>query len=135
MPEEPNSSPLPGDDSSDYSGTSASGSPVAFSESQGLDRSLHNLPLQLSSFVGRERKMSEIEALLAGNRLLTLTGPGGSGTTRLAVAVAADVARDFDDGVWLVELASLSDSELLPQTVASVFGVHETPSITLTESL
>jgi predicted ATPase len=79
--------------------------------------------------------MSEIEALLAGNRLLTLTGPGGSGKTRLAVAVAADVARDFDDGVWLVELASLSDPELLPQTVASVFGARETPGTTLTESL
>ncbi|HEY6713548.1 MAG TPA: CSLREA domain-containing protein [Rubrobacter sp.] len=115
MPEESNSSPLPGDATSDSSGTSASGSPVAFAETQGLERPLHNLPLELSSFVGREREMSEIEALLAGNRLLTLTGPGGSGKTRLALAVASEVLEGFDDGVWLVELASLSDPELVPQ--------------------
>jgi hypothetical protein len=115
MPEESNSSPLPGDATSDSSGTSASGSPVAFAETQGLERPLHNLPLELSSFVGREREMSEIEALLAGNRLLTLTGPGGSGKTRLALAVASEVLEGFDDGVWLVELAPLSDPELVPQ--------------------
>jgi hypothetical protein len=111
MPEKTNSSPLPGDATS---GHSASSSPVAFPETQGLDRPLHNLPLELSSFVGREREKSEIETLLAGIRLLTLTGPGGSGKTRLALAVASEVAREYEDGVWLVELAPLSDPALVP---------------------
>jgi ATP/maltotriose-dependent transcriptional regulator MalT len=72
-----------------------------------------NLPLELTSFVGREREIADVEKLLAEHRLLTLTGPGGSGKTRLALAVAPRVARDFEDGVWLVELASLSDPDLV----------------------
>jgi hypothetical protein len=132
MPDEADSSPLPGDASS---GTPASGSPVAFSGTRELDLPPHNLPLELSSFVGRERELDEIEALLAANRLLTLTGPGGSGKTRLALAVASQVLEGFDDGVWLVELASLSDPELVPQAVASVLGVRETPGVTLVDSL
>jgi Holliday junction resolvasome RuvABC ATP-dependent DNA helicase subunit len=72
-----------------------------------------NLPLQLTSFVGREREMAEVEDLLADHHLLTLTGPGGSGKTRLALAVASEVVLDFEDGVWLVELASLSDPDLV----------------------
>jgi predicted ATPase/DNA-binding CsgD family transcriptional regulator len=94
-----------------------------------------NLPLQLSSFVGREREMAQAEELLSGNRLLTLTGPGGSGKTRLALAVAHEVAETFDDGVWLVELAPLSDPELVPQAVASVLGVRETPGTAPVDSL
>jgi predicted ATPase len=95
----------------------------------------HNLPLQLNSFVGRGREMAEIETLLADRRLLTLTGPGGSGKTRLALAVTSEVAEWFGDGVWLVELASLSDPDLLPQAVASVLGVRETPSAPLVDAL
>jgi predicted ATPase/DNA-binding CsgD family transcriptional regulator len=95
----------------------------------------NNLPLQLSSFVGREREMAQVKELLAGNRLLTLTGPGGSGKTRLALAVAREVAETFEDGAWLVELAPLSDPELVPQAVASVLGVRETPGIALVDSL
>jgi hypothetical protein len=65
----------------------------------------NNLPLELSSFVGREREMAEVKGLLASNRLLTLTGSGGCGKTRLALAVARDLIKDFEEGVWLVELA------------------------------
>lgn len=83
-----------------------------------------NIPLQLSSFVGREREMSEVKRLLVTTRLLTLTGSGGCGKTRLAIQVAADL-RDgtFPDGIWLVDLASLSDPSLVSQTVASVFNL------------
>jgi predicted ATPase/DNA-binding NarL/FixJ family response regulator len=95
----------------------------------------NNLPLQLSSFVGREREMAEVERLLGDHRLVTLTGPGGSGKTRLALAGASEVAEDFEDGVWLVELAPLSDPGLVPQAVASVLGVRETPDTPLADSL
>lgn len=87
-----------------------------------------NLPLQLTSFVGREQEISEIEVLLREHRLLTLSGPGGSGKTRLALAVASRAAQDFEDGVWLVELAPLSAPDLVLQAVASVLRVQETPA-------
>jgi hypothetical protein len=87
----------------------------------------NNLPLQLSSFVGRDREVAEIDALLADHRLLTLTGPGGSGKTRLALAVAHEVGGSYEDGVWLVELAPLSDPELVLQALASILGVREAP--------
>jgi predicted ATPase/DNA-binding CsgD family transcriptional regulator len=95
----------------------------------------HNLPLELSSFIGREREMDEIKQLLTETRLVTLTGPGGSGKTRLALKVAQDQVKEFEDGVWLVELASLSDEHLVPQTVASVLRVREQPDQSLTDVL
>lgn len=99
------------------------------------DRPGGNLPLALTSFVGREREMAEAKGLLDADRLLRLTGPGGSGKTRLALAVASDVVGRFEDGVWLVELAPLSDPDLVPQAVASVLGVRETPGVPLLETL
>jgi len=75
----------------------------------------NNLPLRLTSFIGREREMAEVKRLLlAETRLLTLTGSGGCGKTRLALAVASDVVQEFEDGAWLVELTSLSDPGLVP---------------------
>lgn len=85
----------------------------------------NNLPLQVTSFIGRERELAEVKALLKTTRLLTLTGSGGSGKTRLSLQVAADLLDSFGDGVWLVELASLAEPLLVPQTVASVFGLPE----------
>jgi len=79
--------------------------------------------------------MVQVKALLGDTRLLTLTGPGGSGKTRLALAVASGVGGGFEDGVWLVELASLSDPDVVPQTVASVLGVQEKPGSPLIETL
>ena len=96
----------------------------------------HNLHLELTSFVGRQRKIAQVkESLLLDHRLLTLTGPGGCGKTRLALAVAFEVAKQFEDGVWLVELASLPDPELVPQALASVLEVNESPGYSLTEGL
>lgn len=98
-------------------------------------RSPGNLPLELSSFVGRPREIAEVERLLRNTRLLTLTGPGGSGKTRLALAVGSGSGDDYEDGVWLMELAPLSDPELVPQAVASVLGVREEPGTALLDSL
>jgi predicted ATPase/DNA-binding CsgD family transcriptional regulator len=95
----------------------------------------NNLPLRLSGLVGREREIKEVEGLLSEHRLLTLTGPGGSGKTRLALAVAFEVAHDYEQGAWLVELAPLSEPELVAQAVASVLGVREAPGSPLTETL
>ncbi len=102
---------------------------------QDSQRLPHNLPLELSSFIGREQEMDEIKRLLTETRLLTLTGPGGSGKTRLALRVVRDLVEEFEDGVWLVELASLSDEHLVPQTVASVLRVREQPDQSLTDVL
>src|SRR5829696_10573347 len=88
----------------------------------GVIRTNNNLSLPLTGLVGRGREISEVGRLLAEARLLTLTGPGGSGKTRLALAVATEVVEDYRDGAWLVELAPLSDPELVPEAVASVLG-------------
>jgi len=84
-----------------------------------------NLPIPLSSFIGREREIVEVKRLLTEHRLLTLTGPGGSGKTRLALQVAADLRADYPDGAWLVEFAPLNEDDLVPQAIAAVLGVRE----------
>ena len=99
------------------------------------ERPPHNLPLELSSFVGRKEEIAEVKRLLGEVRLLTLTGAGGCGKTPLALAVASDMVSDHEDGVWLVELAPLSDPELVPQAVASALEVREQPARPLTQTL
>jgi predicted ATPase len=86
---------------------------------------VHNLPASLSSFIGRERETSEVEELLVAGRLVTLTGAGGCGKTRLALEVAARKLELFADGVWFVDLAPLSDPELVGQTVIHALGARE----------
>src|SRR5690242_20523408 len=85
---------------------------------------LTNVGRQLSSFVGRERELAAVQQLLASTPLLTLVGTGGVGKTRLALAAAAEVLGTVADGVWLVELAALADSGLVPDTVAATMRVR-----------
>jgi predicted ATPase/DNA-binding CsgD family transcriptional regulator len=94
-----------------------------------------NLPAQLTSFVGREKEIAEIKELLKANRLVVLTGTGGSGKTRLALQVAADLSDYYRDGAWLVELAPLSDPNLVPGAIAQALKLQSGGDTALTESL
>src|SRR6516162_9374339 len=83
------------------------------------------LPAELTSFVGRRQELREVKRLLTTTRLLTLTGSGGCGKTRLALRAAADMSRGFPDGTWLVQLAPVQDPMLVPQAVFGALGVHD----------
>src|SRR5215471_14284997 len=95
----------------------------------------NNLPLQLTTFVGREREIAEIKRLLAATSLLTLTGAGGVGKTRLSLQAAAELVDLYPDGVWLVELAPLVDPRLVPDAVAAALGVREPGDRPVAEAL
>ena len=88
----------------------------------------NNLPLQLTSFIGREAEIAEVKRLLAGTRLLTLTGVGGCGKTRLALQVAGFLRADYPDGVWMVELAPLSEPTLVPHAVETFRATRIVPA-------
>ncbi|MSP12101.1 MAG: tetratricopeptide repeat protein [Chloroflexi bacterium] len=105
------------------------------SELKIVDASPNNLPVQLTSFVGRDTEMAEVKRLLSGTHLLTLTGVGGTGKTRLSLQVAADLLEAFPNGVWLVELAPVADPTLVPQSIAAVLGVSEQPGMPLVKTL
>src|SRR5258705_7543491 len=111
--------------------------PVTKSDSQAnrASRPKHNLPYQLTSFIGREHEIAQLEELATANRLVTLTGAGGAGKTRLAIEVASRLIDAFADGVWLVELAALSDPQLVPQAVALALEVKEQPTRPVIETL
>jgi hypothetical protein len=94
-----------------------------------------SLPVQLTSFVGRAAELSRARRLLATTRLLTLTGPGGAGKTRLALAVAERAAADFPDGVTFVALAALTDPALVPAAVATALGIPQHPDRTPLETI
>jgi predicted ATPase/DNA-binding CsgD family transcriptional regulator len=95
----------------------------------------NNLPAEVSSFVGREQPLADLRKLLHKSRLVTLTGPGGAGKTRLAQRVAAEVLDRYPNGVWLIELAAVTDARLLEQTVASACGIRESRRRPLLEVL
>jgi predicted ATPase/class 3 adenylate cyclase/DNA-binding CsgD family transcriptional regulator len=94
-----------------------------------------NLPVQLTSFVGRVEEMHEIARLVDANRLVTLTGAGGVGKTRLAVQVAADLAGGFGNGAWYVDLAPITDPEVVPVTVARALGLPDQPGRSTMDTL
>lgn len=106
------------------------GLPVDFPPIKTLDAYRHNLPTQLTSFIGREKEIEEIKQAIAEHRLVTLTGVGGTGKTRLALQVAADLLDHFPDGVWFVELAPITNPELIPQTILSAFGISDQAGLT-----
>jgi predicted ATPase len=99
------------------------------------DADKHNLPALRSSFVGREREIVEVKRALTMTRLLTLTGAGGLGKTRLALEITRDLIGDYSHGVWLVELTLLSDEDLVPQAVAGALGILEQPNRSLMNTL
>jgi predicted ATPase/class 3 adenylate cyclase len=113
----------------------ATGLTQDFPALKSLNNLPNNLPVQLTRFVGREQELSEVERLLAGTPLLTLTGPGGTGKTRLALQGAAAALEQFPQGAWLVELAPVTDPQIVDQVVANVFSVREAPGRSLLEAL
>ena len=94
-------------------------------EARAVVRHLSNLPAEVTSFVGRRQELREVKRLLTTTRLLTLTGSGGVGKTKLALRVAAGMSRGFPDGVWLVRLDSIRDPLLVTQAVFGALGVHD----------
>jgi predicted ATPase/class 3 adenylate cyclase len=109
--------------------------PAEFPAIRSIDAYPNNLPVQLTSFIGRERELEAAKERLASAHLLTLIGPGGTGKTRLSLQLAAELLPTYPDGVWVAELAALSDPSLVLQTVASVFGVREQLGMAVEELL
>jgi predicted ATPase/class 3 adenylate cyclase len=101
--------------------------PSEFPSLRSLEGFPNNLPAQLSTFLGREETLGAVQKVVDASRLVTLTGPGGVGKTRLALQVAADRIERHLDGVWLTELGGLADPELVPQAVRAALGVPEQP--------
>ena len=102
---------------------------------RGAGQPMTNLPVQLTTFWGREGELSEVRALLRDNRLVTITGAGGLGKTRLALELATGILDEYPGGVWLTELGPLSDPALVPQVVATSLGLRELAGQRLTETL
>jgi predicted ATPase/DNA-binding CsgD family transcriptional regulator len=94
-----------------------------------------HLPMALTSFVGREAELTQIHEILSGNRLVTLTGAGGAGKTRLAIQIAGQLSGEFGDGVWYVDLAPITDPELVPVTVARALGLPDQPGRSTMDTL
>jgi predicted ATPase/class 3 adenylate cyclase len=111
--------------------------PTSFPPLKTLDARMNNLPTQPTPLVGREKEITEISGLLRRPevRLLTLTGPGGTGKTRLGLQVAAELLDEFEGGVFFVSLAPISDPELVASAIAGPLGVRESADLTLTEAL
>jgi predicted ATPase/class 3 adenylate cyclase/DNA-binding CsgD family transcriptional regulator len=95
----------------------------------------HNLPVQLTSFIGRGAQINDVRQILADNRLVTLTGAGGAGKTRLAVQVAAQITGEFDGGVWYVDLAPIVDPDLVAVAVVGAFGLPDQPGRSTADTL
>jgi predicted ATPase/class 3 adenylate cyclase len=95
----------------------------------------HNLPAQLSSFVGREQELADVQQRLASTRLLTLLGPGGMGKTRLMLRVAEEVVDQYADGVWLVELAPVTDPSTIAERIAAALNVQQQPGRPMADTL
>ena len=100
------------------------GLPADFPAIRSLDARPNNLPMPVTTFVGRERQIGEIKTRLAASRLLTLTGPGGTGKTRLSIRVAEELLDEYRDGCWFVPLDALREADLVPTAIASALGVR-----------
>ena len=103
------------------------GLPQEFPPIQSLNQFPNNLPAQLTSFIGREKEIAEIKTSLNSSRLVTLTGSGGTGKTRLSIEVGTQLLSNFSNGVWIIELAPLSDESQIIPALAQAFGLQELP--------
>jgi predicted ATPase/class 3 adenylate cyclase len=113
----------------------APGLPADFPPLRALDTSSGNLRFATSSFIGRESELDEVQAAVKTHRLVTLTGVGGVGKTRLALEIARRLADEFPDGVWVFELAAVSDPAAVPDAVAAVLGITQQPGKSVSESV
>ena len=113
----------------------ADGLPPEFPVLRRVDHLAGNLPRQLTSLVGREAEIGQIAALVRAQPLVTLTGVGGVGKTRLAIEIGAELAEEFDDGSWLVELAGVGDPGAVPAAIASVLGIAPQNDVPLIETV
>jgi predicted ATPase/class 3 adenylate cyclase len=111
------------------------GLPTEFPVLRSLDARPNNLPLQLTSFIGREAEIAAVGDLIERARLVTLTGPGGTGKTRLSLQVAAERLTRYADGAFFVELAPVTDSSLVPSAIASAIDVREAPDRALIDAI
>jgi predicted ATPase/class 3 adenylate cyclase len=111
------------------------GLPADFPPLRTLDARPNNLPPQLTSFVGREEEIAEVCRLLSRNRLLTLTGPGGTGKTRLALQVVGEILTQYRDGAFFVDLSSVTDPALVPSAVAQALDVPEVPGTSILDAV
>jgi predicted ATPase/class 3 adenylate cyclase/Tfp pilus assembly protein PilF len=109
--------------------------PTEFPPIKSLDALLNNLPMQLTSFIGRQKELSELQDLLKSTHLLTLTGPGGSGKTRLALQVASEMIDQFRNGVFFIALAPISDPRLVASAIAQPLGIKETAGRSIADNL
>jgi predicted ATPase/class 3 adenylate cyclase len=109
--------------------------PAEFPPLHSINSISNNLPAQLTSFIGREKEMAEIKQALAEHRLVTLTGSGGAGKSRLSLKVAADALDQFRNGIWFVELAPLAEPDLISQTILTAAGIQTQQGSTAMESL
>ena len=113
----------------------AEGLRTDFPPLRALESSPGNLRAAATSFIGRESEAGEVQAAVKAHRLVTLTGVGGVGKTRLALEVAARLADEFPDGVWFFELAAVTDPAAVPDAVAAVLGITQQPGKSVTESV
>ena len=109
--------------------------PSQFPALRSLESVPNNLPVQLTSFIGRERELAEVKRLLGSTRLLTLTGSGGTGKTRLSLQAAAELLEQYHDGVWFVEFATIEDSAVVTETVAAALDLRQEPERSLVTTL
>ena len=113
----------------------ADGLPSEFPVLRSVDQFAGNLPRQVSSLVGRELEVDDVADLVRSHRLVTLTGVGGVGKTRLAIEVGAELAGEFDDGVWIVELAGVGDPGAVPAALATVLGITPQGDVPLIDTV
>jgi predicted ATPase/class 3 adenylate cyclase len=107
--------------------------PSEFPPLKSIDAFPNNLPVQLTTFIGREQEIEDAKKRLKSAHLLTLIGPGGTGKTRLSLQLAAELLPSFKDGVWVAELAPITDPALIMQTIGSIFGLREQAWMTLSD--